>query len=89
MSLGLGGEIGAGDGLDPLAGVGFALNGLFQPRQGGLAELHDIAAGRFQAQLFKQGTIVGQKLRVRLKPDADIRPVKLVLLRKEVRRNAH
>jgi len=87
MGLGLGGEIGPGDGFDPFAGVGLTFGGLFQLRQGGPAELHDIAPMRLETDLLQQGAVVEQGLGVGLQPGADLRPVGLGRrkLRKEVR----
>ena len=52
VGLGLGGEIGAGHGLDPFSGPGLALGGLFQTGQGGAAEFDHVAAVRLQPDLF-------------------------------------
>jgi hypothetical protein len=52
------------------------VGGLFQLRQGGAAELHDIAAVRLQPDLFQQGAVVQKDLRIGLQPGPDVRPMR-------------
>ena len=75
MGLGLGGEVGAGDLFDQLARPGFALGDGLQPRQGGAAEVDDVAAGGDQAQLLQQGAIIQQVFGVIAEPSAHFGPM--------------
>ncbi|MNQ85440.1 hypothetical protein D3C85_1006030 [compost metagenome] len=89
VGLGLGGEVGAGDLFDLLAGAGLALDHGFQPGQGRATEIDHVAAGGAQAQFFQKGAVVQQTVGMGVQPGPHLGPVKaLGGVRREVQGSA-